>query len=118
MFTKCAIDYGISPVLVRYDVTEPTSVEIALDGLKFLAGQTAAAKMTDTPLRKPIFNQTQFQERELGHILFAACPYTLLMLTPLRSVTMAQCTCAFVKGENMVLAKLARALKQLLLEDS
>jgi len=43
-------------VLVRYDVTEPTSVEIALAGLKILAGQTAAAKMTDTPLRKPIFN--------------------------------------------------------------
>jgi len=85
---------------VRYDVTEPTSVEIALAGLKVLAGQIAAAKMTDTPLRKPIFKQTQFRERELGHILFAACPYTLLMLTSLRSVTMAQCTRAFVKGEN------------------
>jgi len=48
--------WEISPVLVRYDVTEPTSVEIALAGLKVLAGQIAAAKMTDTPLRKPIFN--------------------------------------------------------------
>jgi NADH dehydrogenase (ubiquinone) Fe-S protein 1 len=48
--------WEISPVLVRYDVTESTSVEIALAGLKVLAGQTAAAKMTDTPLRKPISN--------------------------------------------------------------
>ena len=88
-------------VLVRYDVTEPTSVEIALAGLKVLAGQTAAAKMTDTPANRSstFIKQTQFQERELGHILFAACPCTLLMLTSLRSVTMAKCTRALGKAK-------------------
>ena len=92
--------YGRSLFLVHYDVTEPTSVEIALAGLKVLAGQTAAAKTTDTCGNRSstFIKQTQFRERELGHILFAACPYTLLMLTSLRSVTMAQCTRAFVKG--------------------
>jgi len=48
--------WEISPTLVRYDVTEPTSVEIALAGLKTLAAQTTGAKATNTPLRRSISN--------------------------------------------------------------
>ena len=48
--------WEISPALVRYDVTEPTSVDVALAGLKAIADKTADAKATDVPLRKPIRN--------------------------------------------------------------
>ena len=48
--------WEISPTLVRYDVTEPTSHDIALAGLKALATQTTGAKATNTPLRKTIAN--------------------------------------------------------------
>lgn len=48
--------WEISPTLVRYDVTEPTSVEIALAGLKALVAQTTGAKTTNAPLRKSISN--------------------------------------------------------------
>ena len=48
--------WEISPTLVRYDVTEPTSVDVALAGLKTVADKTAGAKATDAPLRKPISN--------------------------------------------------------------
>ena len=48
--------WEISPTLVRYDVTEPTSVDVALAGLKTVADKTADAKATDAPLRKPISN--------------------------------------------------------------
>jgi NADH dehydrogenase (ubiquinone) Fe-S protein 1 len=48
--------WEVSPTLVRYDVTEPVSAEIALAGLKALAVRTAGAKATNVPLRKPIDN--------------------------------------------------------------
>lgn len=48
--------WEISPTLVRYDVTESTSHEVALAGLKALATQTTGAKATNAPLRKPITN--------------------------------------------------------------
>ena len=48
--------WEISPTLVRYDVTEPTSVDVALAGLKAIADKTAGAKATNAPLRKPISN--------------------------------------------------------------
>ena len=48
--------WEISPTLVRYDITEPTSVDVALAGLKTLADKTAGAKASDAPLRKPISN--------------------------------------------------------------
>ncbi|KAF5325337.1 hypothetical protein D9619_010089 [Psilocybe cf. subviscida] len=74
--------WEISPSLVRYDVTEPTSVDVALAGLKALAARTAGAKATGAPLRKPIANFYQTDPISRA------------------SVTMAQCTRAFVKGEN------------------
>ncbi|PBK85319.1 hypothetical protein ARMGADRAFT_1169623 [Armillaria gallica] len=45
-----------SPTLVRYDVTEPTSVGIASVGLKALATKTAGAKISGAPYVKPISN--------------------------------------------------------------
>ena len=42
--------------MVRYDVTEPTSVEAALAGLKALVAGTAKAKVTGEPFKKPIDN--------------------------------------------------------------
>ena len=48
--------WEISPTLVRYDITEPTSVDVALAGLKTIADKTAGAKASDAPLRKPISN--------------------------------------------------------------
>jgi len=74
--------WEISPTLVRYDVTEPISAEIALVGLKALATQTVGGKATSVPLRKPINNFYQTDPISRA------------------SVTMAQCTRAFVRGEN------------------
>lgn len=48
--------WEISPTLVRYDTTEPTSVDVALVGLKTLAAGTANAKVTGKPFSKPISN--------------------------------------------------------------
>lgn len=48
--------WEISPTLVRYEVTEPTSREVILAGLKTLIAGTNGAKVTGTPLKKPIDN--------------------------------------------------------------
>ena len=48
--------WEISPTLVRYDVTEPTSVDVALAGLKVIVNKTAGAEVTGAPIRKPISN--------------------------------------------------------------
>ncbi|KAI0312436.1 NADH-ubiquinone oxidoreductase [Amylostereum chailletii] len=74
--------WEISPTLVRYDTTERTSVEVALAGLKALAARTAAAKVSGAPFKKPIENFYQTDPISRA------------------SVTMAQCTRAFVKGEE------------------
>jgi len=74
--------WEISPTLVRYDTTERTSVDVALAGLKALAASTANAKVTGAAFRKPITNFYQTDPISRA------------------SVTMAQCTRAFVKGEN------------------
>jgi len=74
--------WEISPTLVRYDVTEPTSVDVALAGLKTIVDKTAGAKATDAPLRKPISNFYQTDPISRA------------------SVTMADCTRAFVKDDK------------------
>ena len=48
--------WEISPTLLRYDTTEPTSTDVALAGLKALVAGTAQAKITGEPLKKPIEN--------------------------------------------------------------
>ena len=48
--------WEISPTLVRYDMTEPTSVDVALAGLKTLAATTAGAKVSGGAFKKPIAN--------------------------------------------------------------
>ncbi|KAF5366124.1 hypothetical protein D9757_010946 [Collybiopsis confluens] len=74
--------WEISPSLVRYDIAEPTSAEVALAGLKVLSKSTSGAKVQGQAFKKPISNfyQTDVISRN--------------------SVTMAQCTRAFIKGEN------------------
>lgn len=74
--------WEISPTLVRYDVTERTSTDLALVGLKTLVEATATAKATGKPFMKPISNFYQTDPISRA------------------SVTMAQCTRAFVVGEN------------------
>ena len=48
--------WEISPTLIRNDVTEPTSVDVALVGLKALVAGTTGAKVTGEPFKKPIDN--------------------------------------------------------------
>lgn len=48
--------WEISPTLVRYDVTETTSSEVASLGLKELIAKTATAKLTGIAYTKPISN--------------------------------------------------------------
>ncbi|KAA1475321.1 NADH-ubiquinone oxidoreductase 75kD subunit [Dentipellis sp. KUC8613] len=74
--------WEISPSLVRYDSVEHTSVDVAVAGLKTLATATSGAKVLGVPLKKPITNFYQTDPISRA------------------SVTMAQCTRAFVKGED------------------
>ncbi|TFK92543.1 NADH-ubiquinone oxidoreductase [Polyporus arcularius HHB13444] len=83
--------WEISPTLLRYDTTEPTSVDVALAGLKALAAGTAKAKVTGEPFKKPIENFYQTDPISRA------------------SVTMAQCTRAFVKGEDYGFSDLSDA---------
>ena len=48
--------WEISPTLIRYDVTEPTSTEVALTGLKAMVAGISSTKVTGTPFKKPIEN--------------------------------------------------------------
>lgn len=48
--------WEISPTLVRYDVTERTSPDLALAGLQSLVAATATVKVSGTPFTKPISN--------------------------------------------------------------
>ncbi|KAG8902624.1 hypothetical protein FRB99_004312 [Tulasnella sp. 403] len=73
--------WEIAPSLVRYDVTEPTSVDVALAGLSFLSGKTSK-EATGAPFKNPITNFYQTDPISRA------------------SVTMAQCTRSFVKGIN------------------
>lgn len=48
--------WEISPTLVRYDITEPTSAEVALAGLRTLAAKAAGVKLSGVVFQKPISN--------------------------------------------------------------
>ncbi|KAG1809703.1 Ndufs1, NADH-ubiquinone oxidoreductase 75kD subunit (775) [Suillus subaureus] len=74
--------WDISPTLVRYDVVERTSPEVAVAGLQTIAANTVSAKVSGKPFLKPISNFYQTDPISRA------------------SVTMAQCTRAFVKGED------------------
>ncbi|KAH8112828.1 NADH-quinone oxidoreductase [Phellopilus nigrolimitatus] len=74
--------WEISPSLVRYDVTERTSADLAALGLKTLATINASATVSNSPFKKPITNFYQTDPISRA------------------SVTMAQCTRAFTKGEQ------------------
>jgi NADH dehydrogenase (ubiquinone) Fe-S protein 1 len=83
--------WELAPSLVRHDTTEPISADVALAGLRALAESTKGAKVEGKPLAKPISN--------------------FYMTDPISraSVTMAQCTRAFVKGENFGFGDLEKA---------
>ncbi|KAF9462257.1 Ndufs1, NADH-ubiquinone oxidoreductase 75kD subunit (775) [Collybia nuda] len=83
--------WEISPTLVRYDVTEPTSAEVALAGLKALSVRTTGAKISGAIFQKPITNFYQTDPISRA------------------SVTMAQCTRSFVKGENYGFSDIGKA---------
>ncbi|KAH9984848.1 Ndufs1, NADH-ubiquinone oxidoreductase 75kD subunit (775) [Russula vinacea] len=79
--------WELSPSLVRYDTLEHTSTDIALVGLKTLAVRTASGVASGAPFHKPIANFYQTDPISRA------------------SVTMAQCTRAFVKGEQYGLSE-------------
>lgn len=74
--------WEISPTLVRYDVTEKVSSEIALAGLQVLAKRTAGSKISGAVLKRPITNFYQTDPISRA------------------SVTMAQCVRAFITKED------------------
>ncbi|KAG5643423.1 NADH dehydrogenase (ubiquinone) 78K chain precursor, 5-prime end [Asterophora parasitica] len=74
--------WEISPSLVRYDTTEPTSVEVALAGLKDISTRTTGAKISGAIFQKPITNFYQTDPISRA------------------SKTMAECTRSFVEGKN------------------
>lgn len=94
--------WEISPTLVRYDITEPTSSEVAALGLKELIAKTATAKFTGTPFTKPISNfyQTDPISRASAYFPSRMYGHNTDPMALIRSLTMAQCTRAFVKGED------------------
>ncbi|EJU01504.1 NADH-ubiquinone oxidoreductase [Dacryopinax primogenitus] len=79
--------WEVSPTLVRFDTIERTSVEVAQFGLAQLASASTPAKASGKTFEKPIKN--------------------FYMTDPISraSVTMAQCTRAFVKGEDYGFSK-------------
>jgi NADH dehydrogenase (ubiquinone) Fe-S protein 1 len=83
--------WEISPTLVRYDTTESTSVDVALVGLRSIAWTTAGAKASGAIFKPPITNFYQTDPISRA------------------SVTMAQCTRSFVKGENFGFGDVERA---------
>lgn len=94
--------WELSPSLVRYGTLERTSTDITLAGLKTLAAQTASAKVTGAPFLKPISNfyQTDPISRACVMAFFSPASESHQDFVTCRSVTMAQCTRAFVKGEQ------------------
>lgn len=48
--------WEVSPALVRYDITERTSTDVAIAGLKALAARTTGAKVTGAAFQRPITN--------------------------------------------------------------
>lgn len=104
--------WELSPSLVRYGTLEHTSTDIALAGLKTLVAQTATAKATGAPFLKPISNfyQTDSISRACVLPTFSPTPKSHYELYGIhRSVTMAQCTRAFVKGEQYGFSESAKS---------
>lgn len=48
--------WEVSPTLVRYDVTEPVSIDVALAGLNQLTSRTSTPKTSGESFKKPITN--------------------------------------------------------------
>jgi NADH dehydrogenase (ubiquinone) Fe-S protein 1 len=97
--------WDISPTLVCYDVAERTSPEVAVAGLQTIVANTASAKVSGKPFLKPISNfyQTDPISRALVFLFYLFLHSGSRVAG--RSVTMAQCTRAFVKGEDYGLSE-------------
>jgi NADH dehydrogenase (ubiquinone) Fe-S protein 1 len=100
--------WELSPSLVRYGTLEHTSTDIALAGLRTLVAHTASAKVSGGLFRNPIANfyQTDPISRACVHLTpHTASEANYIRIGTSRSVTMAQCTRAFVKGEQYGFSK-------------
>lgn len=84
--------WEISPTLVRYDVAEKTSAEVALAGLAPLGTKTTNVAVSDTPFKKPIANFYQTDPISRASVLLSFSSAHSIADIILRSVTMAQCT--------------------------
>ncbi len=97
--------WELSPSLVRYDALEHTSADIASVGLKTLATHTLPAKVSGAQFPKPIANFYQTDPISRACVLSTFFFHNFPRADrrrggTCRSVTMAQCTRAFVKGEH------------------
>ena len=98
--------WEISPTLVRYDTTERTSPDLVLAGLQGLVAATATAKMSGAPFAKPISNFYQTDPISRAWVsIFVPCKRFQSDIICHSSVTMAQCTRAFVKDEKCGFSK-------------
>lgn len=98
--------WEISPTLIRYDVTEPTSVDVALAGLKTLADSTASAKVSGAAFKKPIDNFYQTDP-----ISRACVPCLDFVSRQIRGTDVCVCVCviADLSRWRSVLVRLSRA---------
>lgn len=69
--------WEISPTLVRYDTTEPTSVEVARAGLQDIAKRTAGAKISGAIFRKPIANFYQTDPISRAYVPLTIPPFSV-----------------------------------------
>lgn len=100
--------WELSPSLVRYDTLEHTSTDIGLAGLKALAVHTASATVSGAPFLKPIANFYQTDPISRAYVLPSSSSHSEShygLCWTSRSVTMAQCTRSFVKGEQYALSE-------------
>ncbi len=89
--------------ITRYDALDPTSTDVATVGLKMLAAHTQSAKVNGAPFRKPIVNFYHTDPISRACVISAFPSFSEIDQRrggTYRSVTIAQCTRAFVKGEQ------------------
>lgn len=65
--------WAIAPTLVRYDVTERTSVDVALAGLRTLTASTASARVSGEAFRKPVTNFYQTDPISRACVIVFCC---------------------------------------------
>ena len=71
--------WEVSPTLVRYDTTEPTSHDVVLAGLRALIAGTASAKVSGAAFKKPIENFYQTDPISRAYVLFSCASANTLL---------------------------------------